>query len=235
MPEQFALQQVFAQGIAIHRHKGLVFAQTVVVDGTRDHFLAGTTLPGDQDRGVGRCALGNQRVHRLHRRAGTDDILKPVLGANFVLEVPIFLQQTPALQGPVDNMLEFIRIKRLGQIIKGAEFHRLDRRLDLRQPCHHDHIHIGMTLLDLLQYLQTVDARHHDVEHHQVEFTLLDFAQGRRAVLGRINAVQLAVAQNASAAPDHNLLVINDQDSCTHGLLSSAWRSVSLDGGMIGR
>ena len=167
MAKQFTLQKVLAQRVAVDRDKGLVLAQAVVVNGTGDHFLAGATLPGDQDGRIGWRALGDQGEHRLHRRAGADDVFKAVFGADLGFEIAVLLQQPAALQSAVHNMLEFIGVKGFGQIVKGAQFHGLDRSLNLRQAGHHDHVNIRMALLDLLQDLQTISIKKPYIQNHR--------------------------------------------------------------------
>ena len=52
MAEQFAFQQVFGDGGAVHRDERPVRAARLLMDVARDDFLADAALAGDQDRGV---------------------------------------------------------------------------------------------------------------------------------------------------------------------------------------
>ena len=103
--KEFAFEQVLAQRIAIDGHKRLVLAQAVVVNGAGNHFLAGATFPGNQNRCAGWRALGNQGIHRLHRCARPDDVFKMVLGTDFLLERAVLLHQTPAFQRAINHVL----------------------------------------------------------------------------------------------------------------------------------
>ena len=50
MPEELALEQRLAQGVAVDRHERPVLAQAVVVDGAGDQLLARAAFAGDQHR-----------------------------------------------------------------------------------------------------------------------------------------------------------------------------------------
>ena len=213
--EQLALQQVLAQRIAVHRDERFVLAQAVVVDGARDQLLAGAAFAGEQHRRIGRRALRHQPVDRLHLRARSDDVLEPVFRGHLALEIDIFLQELPPFERALHYQLEFVRFERLGDVIEGAELHRLYRRVDLRQAGDHNDVDIGMALLDPAQHFQPADVRHHDVEDQDVVTVLLDLLQCFAAVVGGLDLVVVAV-QDAQAAPDDDLLIVNDQNSRAH-------------------
>ena len=60
MAEQFAFQQMFRQGRAVHGHKGTARAFAHGVQIAREHFLARARLAGDQHRGLGSRHLPGQ-------------------------------------------------------------------------------------------------------------------------------------------------------------------------------
>lgn len=69
--KQLTFQNAFTQRGAINRHKGVVLAQAVVVNGAGDKFLAGATISPQHHGAVGGSAAGDQAVNILHWRAGT--------------------------------------------------------------------------------------------------------------------------------------------------------------------
>src|SRR5258707_6796670 len=63
MTEQLAFQQIFRNRRAINRYKGLVAAIAVVVNRSRNQFLAGSALSGNHH---GRVTVGNTPDHFEH-------------------------------------------------------------------------------------------------------------------------------------------------------------------------
>src|SRR3974390_3202182 len=234
MPEQFALQQVFAQRVAVDRNERFVLAQTVVVDRAGDQFLASAAFAGDQDGRTGWRALRDKPVNGLHLRAQTDDVLESVFRANLGLEVEILLQQAPALQRTLYHQFQFVRLERLRDVVEGTELHRLDRRVDLREPGDHDDIHVGMRLLYPAQHFEAVHIWHHDVEDHHVVAIFLDFLQGLPPVLHGLDLEFLA-AEDAQATSEDDLFVVHDQNSRAHETASLILLSDSADGGVSGK
>ena len=159
------------------------------------------------------CAI--EAIDGLHLRAQPDDVLETIFRADLALEVEILLQQPPPLQRALHHQFQLVRLERLGDIIEGAELHGLHRGVDLRQPGDHDDVHIGMRLLDPAQHFEAVDIGHHDVEDHHVVRIFLDFAQRLPAVLHGLD-LELVAVENAQAASDDDLLVVDDQNSRAH-------------------
>ena len=170
-----ALEQILAQRIAVDRDEGLVLAQAVVVNRARNHFLAGSAFPGDQDGAVGRCTLGDQPIDALHRRTGPDDVLETVLGTDLASEIEVLLQQSAPLQRPFHHKLEFIGIEGLRQVVESPELHAPHGGLDLGQSGDHDDVDVRVRLLYPLQHFHAVHPGHHDIEDQHVITTLVYF------------------------------------------------------------
>ena len=143
------------------------------------------------------------------------------------------MQQVPALQRALHHQLDLVRLERLGNVIEGAELHRLDRGVDLRQTGDHDHVDVGMAFLDQAQHFEAADIRHHDVEDHHVVGVFLDFAQRLAAVLHRLDPIVVAV-EDAQAAADDDLLVVDDQNSRAHETPPLALLNDAAAGGASG-
>ena len=211
VPEHFAFQKIFAQRIAVHGHEGLVLAQAVVVDRARNQFLPGSALAGQHDRAVRGRALCDQPIHVLHLRTRADDVLEAVLGAHLAAQLDVLLQQLPPFQRAFDHQLEFVRIKRLGQIVESAQLHRLHRGLYLRQAGDHDDVDIRVRFLHPAEHFQAVHFRHHDVQDEHIEVSVVELSQRLDAVLGRFDFLIPVVGENAHATPDDDLFIVDDQ------------------------
>ncbi len=75
---------------------------------------------------------------------------------DFALEIEVLLQQLPPLQRALHHQLELVRLERLGDVVEGAELHRLHGGVDLRQAGDHDDVDVGMRLLDPAQHFEAV-------------------------------------------------------------------------------
>jgi len=71
--EEFALQQRFGDGAAVHAHEGLFLAIAQVVQCMGEDFLTGTRFAGDQYREIRRRYLEKTGDGLNHRRRFADD------------------------------------------------------------------------------------------------------------------------------------------------------------------
>ena len=78
--EKLAFQQVFRQGGAVHRHKGLVGPGIGGVDTVGEKLLAGAGLAGEQHVGVDPAELFGHVHLAAHPLADGDDVTEGVLG-----------------------------------------------------------------------------------------------------------------------------------------------------------
>ncbi len=92
MAEQFALQQIFGNRIAIDGHKRSLLTRTAPMDGGRRHFLAGAAFPQQEHRRVGRGHFADECKGRLHLRTGAEHLLEDFRSLS-LLQLSIFLFQ----------------------------------------------------------------------------------------------------------------------------------------------
>ena len=76
MAEDFALHQLLGNSCTVERHKLLLLTTTQAMNGLGTHFLAGTTLTGDEDGGPGRSRRFYDAVDLLHGQRGADKPLE---------------------------------------------------------------------------------------------------------------------------------------------------------------
>ena len=89
--EQLAFQQSRGNGGAVHLDEAALLAPAHVVNHPRYAFFAGPGFPGDQDGGIGVGDGGRVLQYTFQGWAVTDDIVGPVRGADFVLQITLSL------------------------------------------------------------------------------------------------------------------------------------------------
>ena len=88
--EQFALNQRGDERAAVDGNKRLVVERSGVMNGARDHFLAGTAFSEDQ-HGMGAVGgLGDDAVKLLHLGSAADDAAVPLLGFELLAQHAVF-------------------------------------------------------------------------------------------------------------------------------------------------
>jgi len=123
--EKLGLQQCLRDRSAVDLDHALRRARTVSVNGARDHFLAGSGLTLDQDRGIGRRRLADQLVELLHCGAFADDFgfLDSILLEAICLELP---DAAPVFNRPPELNTQLVKIQRLGQVVESSYCHGFD-------------------------------------------------------------------------------------------------------------
>jgi hypothetical protein len=91
--EELALDQPGRDRRAVDLRQRPVLARALVVDGAGDQLLAGASLPGDEDGGVGRGDALNSTQHRQQRVAAADHLREVVLVVNLLLQVGVLVLQ----------------------------------------------------------------------------------------------------------------------------------------------
>ena len=161
--EQLALKQVGRNRGAIHLEEYAMGARRKLVDQASEDFFAGAALAEQQH---GDVYIGDQRGLRAdlaHLGASGDE--EDVFGEFLDFSAVSLFALTEA---EIDDCIQFCFLKRLGEVVEGAQLHRvydLARVVDAGQ--HHD-LDAGLDLAQLFESLQTVDAGHEHVEQHQV-------------------------------------------------------------------
>src|SRR5690349_1555620 len=108
-----------------------------------------------------------------------------------------------------------IGIQRLLEDIIGAELRRLDRGLDRRMTADHYDNRRRVFLLDPLQRLDAIDARHLHIEEHEIRPPLLVFTDAVDCIGHRVHLVALELEELTERRPD-TLFVVDDENSSAH-------------------
>jgi hypothetical protein len=72
MPKEFALHELFGNRRHVHRHEGPMTPPAIVMQGTRDQFLAGPALAHNHHGEIGLGKAGNYAIDFLHRGGAPD-------------------------------------------------------------------------------------------------------------------------------------------------------------------
>ena len=124
--EQFAFQQRFGNGRAIHFHQRAGGARTPGVKNVGDDFLAGAAFTGDKHARFRRREERDFLKQRRRQRALRDDVRR-----QFSFFTVAHRRGRLQTGGPADDGEQFVEVNRLGEIIQRAIAHRFNRVADV--------------------------------------------------------------------------------------------------------
>ncbi len=127
----------------------------------------------------------------------------------------------------LDAREDHAEVDRLGHIIVRALLQRLDDRVVAGLGGRHDDRQVGHRprLAHLLEHLDTVEPRHHDVEQDQIEVLGLDHLERLVAVAGHRHLVALAPKAPGQNVAVH-LLIVDDENM---SIKLFHWKNASLE------
>jgi hypothetical protein len=188
-----------------HQHEPLVVQRERVVE-----------VAADLARGLE--AGGELPAFRLRQRVGQEAGLDPAGDVDLALQracVQLLAVSQPLLrQARADTRAQDVRVERLGQVIVGAHLDALDDAVGVVERGDQDHRQVHESRIgvgaQVLQQLEAVHLRHHDVEQHQVVRRGLEHRQRIAAVDRGLDRVALAL----QAAREHvavHFVVVHDE------------------------
>ena len=165
----------------------------------RDNVFAGAAFAGEQDGRIARRRLprGFQQSH--HRCAARLQQRQIVHG---LAQSAIFRLQTLQLERALDDELDLLQRKRLGDVVVGAALHRGDGALHRRIRRHQDDEDIGMNAPRFLEQLQPVHLGHAEVGQHQVVARFRQHRARVRAIFRLADLMPQGVEEPYQAEPD---------------------------------
>ena len=178
----------------------------------RHELLARAALAGDQDRRPARRRLDDQVEDLPHPRTLADDVAETVGVRLQVLAQGAVLDDQPVLrQGVAQHGQDLVVLERLADVVEGAALHRRDRVFHRRERGDHQHRHVVVDLLQLVEQPHAVHPRQHDVDDGRVERhgaqQVESFVRGRR----QPDLITLAREQRVEDFA-HDLLVVDDEN-----------------------
>ena len=209
--EELGLEQRIGDRRAVDGDEGSGRAGTGAVDGPRNHFLAGSALPGDQDGGAMRrhprhdVERGPQCWTFRHHGAGIRSGVEPGGEARHVSP------QSLPLFGLPEGEDDFIGTEWLGEIVVRALLHGGNRGVLAAIGAHHDDQPGAPPFLVGAEEPQPVELGHPHITEDQIE----RFGQGPfqpcPAVALRHHFVPGAREEQAEGLPETRFIV-HDQD-----------------------
>ena len=181
-----------------------------------DQLLASAGLSGDEDGGRGVSDLTDELVHAAHRGRSADQLVEALVPRELVPEVPDLPLERPALQGAIDHAPQVVRGERLGQVVVGAELHRLHRRPDGADRRDEHHLQAGVEALDPLEHLDPFHAGEPHVEKADVHVAAPD-ALDRGGPVRGLHHVTDAVEHHLHGHADSGLVVDDEHDGARLG------------------
>ena len=170
MTEQFRFDQLFRDGGHVQRHKGLLPARAVPMQGMGNQFFTGAGFSVDQHRDVGIRQTPDGAEHLLHGGCFPDNFGRGRLNSLCRLLGFVFrMGQRPTRHGN-----GFINIEGLRQILEGASAVGSDRALQIRMRSHDDNRQFRVGLLNRGEQFQSVDARHPNVADNGIRRLLTE-------------------------------------------------------------
>jgi hypothetical protein len=216
--EQLALEQLRGQGSAVDLDEGLVAARGALMNRTGDEFLAYAALAANQHGDIAVGYLLDDERHLAH-----DGTLAPadervaLIVAQLPAQIGQLVHQTVALEGLFDRRIERDLTKSFGivgldHVVGGAEANGFDNRCRVLAARQHDDLQLGSRRFQRLQRLQTVHARHRDVEQHDVRrLALAD--RGDDFIPARVGACLVtAESEESTQIAGEARVVIDDSD-----------------------
>ena len=131
-------------------------------------FLAGSAFALNENRAIRIGHLGDEVVDFLHLRARADDVFKPVLFLDDLPQVPVFPNEALVIERALDGDLELVHLERLGDVIVGAELHRLKGRFHRLIGRNQDDRSLGQHLAAFAENVEAADLVHPEVGDDQL-------------------------------------------------------------------
>ncbi|OPZ08154.1 MAG: hypothetical protein BWZ10_02707 [candidate division BRC1 bacterium ADurb.BinA364] len=173
--EQLRLEQVVVgQRRAIDVEKRLAGARAGQMHRAGDQFLADAGFAGNQRQRVAGRQVADFVLDAPHRLALADQTGEGLAGFELRSQKPVFVEQAALLQRLAQPDEGFALFRFLGDIVGGAQLHRLDGGFDRVDRSQHYHRQIGVESLDIAgadgaQQLDPAHARHLDVGDDKIE------------------------------------------------------------------
>ncbi len=166
--EELALENVRRDRAAVDRQEALVAPRAREMQRVGDQLLAGAALADDEHRRLGRRHQAHLLEEHLHLRRAADDALEPETLVELLVELDDLLLELALLELREDALAELVEVDRLGQVVVGADPHRLDGGLDRAEAGDQDDREVEPALADLVQEAEAVEPRHAQVADREL-------------------------------------------------------------------
>ena len=212
MSEEFAFHEVLGQCSAVHSHERHVGSVADFVNAAGDEFFSSSRFTEDQDIGVGRADLLDQRLHAVHRLRFADDVGRAADRFQFRLQGQRAVPQPVLLDDAVHGGRDGRQVRGLGDEVEGTQVQGLDDFRHAAVSGRDDEIGIGRDLFQVLDHAPTVDIGHLQVDDRTIKILLIEERIGSCAVLSDGDFVSLLL-QFVLDDQTESGLIIREQDA----------------------
>ena len=211
MAEQLGFEQLLRDGAAVDGHERLARARAGAVDGAGQQLLAGAAFARDQHARIGGRHQAGLGQHIGHGLAAADDLFAPT-----VVTAGIALGPGAQAGGLADLVEQLVAVEGLGQVGESAARGGVHRIGDGAVRGQQDHRQGWMLGADLVEQLQSVQARQAHIADHQRG---LGHGQLRQGGLGRFGGAHLVAggAQAHGQQAQQVEVVVHQQDRMVGG------------------
>ena len=248
MSEEFAFQEGLGNGCTIDGEKRSLASSTMLVQGSCDELLTGAALTDDEHIDILRGNAANLLADRLHRHAAADESIRSVFRPISFIEQRRHMRHPADHQSLFDHSLQLLGVERLGEIVIGPQFHRLNGGLGRAESCDEDHQALGIQAVQFVEQFESGRSSQPDVEEHHIR-TLLRCDPQRFVRCFRLEDNQVLTLENGpNTEADAGLVIDNQQlghrqapgnsvawfrqDRCwwstNSGAAGSGWRCLAL-------
>ena len=203
--EQLAFQQVARDRRGVQRDERPALARAVLVQRTRDDFLAAARFARDEHRDVGLAQPSDGAEHLLHGWRLAEDL------RHFQRRVVHARLAQALIHRAADQLDRLVHVERLGQVLEGPTLERRHGTLQIRERGHDDHRQRRVLALDLAQQLDAVEARHADVRHQHLRAVELQLGHHLLRAAEQL-ARDAFAAERLLQHPANRTVVIDDPD-----------------------
>ena len=220
--EQFCFDEVRRQRTAVERDERAVPHRRIGVDDLGQPLLDAAVGPGDEHRQIRSCDLPGELQHRTGERVRMHETAQverrqrlaptPVAGVASRQLLPRLRQFQQVVHGRDEAAI----VPRLGEVVRGAGLHQIDRRTQVRPRRQQDHRQVRVARADLAEQRfafrtgRGVGLEVH-VLHHEVHRRFLQRGEafGGRRRRARVDVVQRE--QRLQRSGDRGV-VVDDED-----------------------
>ena len=216
--EQGGFDQVFGNGAAVDGDEGLALAVARALDGARQNFLADAGLALDEDRDVGLGGAFGEPDDARHVAALGGEVAKAQRPRRTPAHAPHFAFEGVDAERVLDRYLQALGADGLDDEVEGPRAHRRDDRLDRAMGSLHDDGRLDAALAHLGDQSETVELRHDEVDHREVDALALGRPEQRQRLVPAFGQNRLVAEppHHRLQKPPLNGIVVDDEDGAGH-------------------
>ena len=173
MAEKFAFKQLSGNGRRVDRHKRRSTAQTVLMQGSCHHFLAGTRFSGQKHRNVAVRQTTDRTKHLLHGSRLTDDFRTTYFTLFVKFACVRAFGHGAFFTCAAQQINRTVDVKRLGEILVGTALKGTHCAVQIAEGRHDDDGQSGILVLDERQQIEPAHVVHANItQQHRRRVTL---------------------------------------------------------------